>query len=70
MERYCPMEPQAEKLLQDSFERLGLTVRGYYRVIRVARTIADLDGSAQIRRLHVMEALLYRGIDRKMWGLP
>ncbi len=65
----CPMEPQAERLLQESFGRLELTARGYYRIIRVARTIADLSQEPLISRSHVMEALIYRGIDRKMWGL-
>lgn len=70
MAAYCPMEPQAERLLQDSFSRLELTARGYYRIIRVARTIADLSQKPKISRGHIMEALMYRSIDRKMWGLP
>lgn len=67
MEEFCPMEPEAGKMLQESFERLEMSARGYYRTIRVARTIADLDHSGQIRREHVMESLIYRGIDRKLW---
>ena len=63
------MDGQAERLLQDSFERLELTARGYYRIVRVARTIADLAAAVQIEPSHVMEALAYRGLDRKMWGL-
>ncbi len=66
---YCMMDAQAERLLQDSFERLELTARGYYRIVRVARTIADLAAAVQIGASHVMEALAYRGLDRKMWGL-
>ena len=66
---YCRMDGQAERLLQDSFERLELTARGYYRIVRVARTIADLAAAVQIEPSHVMEALAYRGLDRKMWGL-
>ncbi len=63
------MEQDARKLLQDSFERLGLSARGYYRAIRVARTIADMEGCGQIRRVHLMESLMYREIDRKAWEL-
>lgn len=66
---YCRMDREAERLLQDSFERLELTARGYYRIVRVARTIADLAAAVQIGSSHVMEALAYRGLDRKMWGL-
>lgn len=69
MEEFCPMEQGAKKLLEDSFERLGLSARGYYRAIRVARTIADLEGSGQICRVHLMESLMYREIDRKAWEL-
>ncbi len=69
MEEFCPMEQDARKLLQDSFERLGLSARGYYRAIRVARTIADMDGCGQIRLVHLMESLMYWEIDRKAWEL-
>ncbi len=54
-------------MLQESFERLEMSARGYYRTIRIARTIADLGHSEQICREHVMESLIYRGIDRKLW---
>lgn len=67
IEEFCPMGQDAKKLLQGSFERLGLSARGYYRAIRVARTIADMEGSRQIRRVHMMESLMYREIDRKAW---
>lgn len=69
IETYCPMEEAAWKLLQDSFERLELSARGYYRIIRVARTIADLEESEQIQRRHMIESLMYRNIDRKVWAL-
>lgn len=69
IEQYCPMEPHAQKLLQDSFERLELSVRGYYRIVRVARTIADLEGANIIERRHMMESLMYRNLDRKVWNL-
>lgn len=69
MGKFCPMEHEAEKLLQDSFERLEMSARGYYRTLRVARTIADMGHSRQICKIHIMESLMYRGIDRKVWEL-
>jgi magnesium chelatase family protein len=55
-------EPEGRKLLLDAADRLHLSARGYHRVLRVARTLADLDGAAQVRRIHVAEALSYRRI--------
>jgi len=55
-------DPDGKKLLLDAAERLKLSARGYHRVLRVARTLADLDGSAGVRRIHVAEALSYRRI--------
>lgn len=67
MKEWCVMEAEGEKMLNESFERLELTVRGYYRVLRVARTIADMEGATKIGRVHICESLLYRSIDRKVW---
>ena len=54
--------PSADKLLAEATEALRVTARGYHRVLRVARTLADLDGAAGVRRIHVAEALSYRRI--------
>lgn len=67
IEKYCIMEIEGQKLLHDSFERMELTARGYYRILRVARTIADMEGIEKISRAHICESLLYRSIDRKVW---
>jgi len=56
-------EPAGAKLLADAAEAMRLTARGYHRVLRVARTIADLGGSDQVRRAHVAEALSFRRIN-------
>ncbi len=69
MERFCPMEQDAKKLLQDSFERLEMSARGYHRTLRVARTIADLAHSGKICKIHIMESLMYRCIDKKAWEM-
>ncbi|HTS92301.1 MAG TPA: ATP-binding protein, partial [Stellaceae bacterium] len=55
-------DPEGRKLLLDAADRLHLSARGYHRVLRVARTLADLDGAAHVRRIHVAEALSYRRI--------
>lgn len=67
IEKWCVMEADGQRILDDSFERLELTARGYYRVLRVARTIADMEGKEKICRTHICESLLYRSIDRKVW---
>lgn len=63
----CQTTEAAAKLLQRCFERLGLSSRAYRRIIKVARTIADLDGSELIDSAHVGEAVQYRTLDRKYW---
>jgi magnesium chelatase family protein len=60
LERIAPLEAAAQSLLKDAADAMNLSARGYHRVIRVARTIADLAGSEEIRRLHLAEALSYR----------
>lgn len=62
--QYCIMETNAEKLLKQAFSRLGLTGRGYSRILKVARTAADLDAKEVIEEEHMAEAIGYRGLDR------
>ena len=63
----CEMEESAQKLLHDAFDRLAMSARAYDRIVRVARTIADLDGSEIIKITHVAEAIRYRSLDKKYW---
>ena len=60
LEEFAALQPDAATLITDAAERFGLTARGYHRVLRVARSIADLDGADAIDRAHVAEALSYR----------
>ncbi|HEX2859192.1 MAG TPA: YifB family Mg chelatase-like AAA ATPase [Alphaproteobacteria bacterium] len=62
LDDHCPLDDESRKLLNHAADKLGLSARGYHRIIRVARTIADLAGEEHIGRTHVAEALAYRGM--------
>ena len=62
--QHCSAEPAGSRLLEAAFDRLGLSARAYHRILKVSRTIADLEGSAPIRTEHIAEAIQYRILDR------
>lgn len=64
---YCKMKPEAVEILKKAFEKLDLSARAYDKILRVARTIADLDGGGEITAAHISEAVQYRSLDRKFW---
>ena len=65
---FCPLSAEARRLLDGAMERLQLSARAYDRIIKVARTIADLAGAQDIAPNHISEAITYRTIDRESWG--
>jgi magnesium chelatase family protein len=65
LRRYCPLSESVERLLRDAVARLGLSARAYHRVVKIARTIADLAGTEDLSTDHVSEAIQYRSLDRR-----
>jgi magnesium chelatase family protein len=64
LRRHCKLEPDGDELLRAAMNRLGLSARAFHRVLKVARTVADLAGSEAIGAAHVAEAIQYRTLDR------
>ena len=65
---FCPLGQEETRVMELAFERLGLSARAYHRILKVARTIADLAGEEKIRKEHLLEAIGYRSLDQKFWG--
>jgi magnesium chelatase family protein len=64
-EKICHLEPADAQILAQAMEQLGLSTRAYFRILKVARTIADMDGAKAIEKNHLLEAIQYRNLDRK-----
>ena len=68
LKKYCALDEKASRLMEMAVEKYGMSMRGYNRVLKVARTIADLAGEEKILPQHVAEAIQYRTLDQKYWG--
>ena len=66
--KHCKLEPSAESLLKTAMEEMGLSARAHDKILRVSRTIADLDRSDNITDVHLSEAINYRSLDRNYWA--
>lgn len=64
VEKYCALDQECNEILSQSFEKLNLSARAYSKILKVARTIADLDHTESIEKIHLMEAIQYRSLDR------
>ena len=67
VKRYCTPDPEAVRLLNTAVDTLKLSMRAYQRILKVARTIADLEGADTVASVHVAEAIQYRELDQKYW---
>jgi magnesium chelatase family protein len=65
---FCELSPDCERLLERAMSQQGLTARAHDRILKVARTVADLDGSGAIAPKHIAEAIQYRSLDRVFWA--
>lgn len=67
IEKYCVMTEEANRLLERAFQKIGFSARAYHRILKVARTIADMEGEEKIHTEQIGEALRYRAFDKKYW---
>jgi magnesium chelatase family protein len=68
LRRFCSLDESSNLLLRNAMEKLGLSARAFDRILKVSRTVADLDGAPDIRPEHLAEAIQYRSLDRETWG--
>lgn len=68
LKKYCHLDANSEKILELAFKKYGMSARTYNKILKIARTIADMTGCESIKEDHVLEAIQYRTMDKKFWG--
>ncbi len=68
LKKYCQLTPESQELLKNAINKLNLSARAYDRILKVARTISDLDNQPQIQSQHIAEALQYRSLDKNLFA--
>ncbi len=67
IEKYCKLDKESKSILEKAFDRLGLSARAHERILKVSRTLADMEGKLNIEKNHILEAISYRSLDKKYW---
>jgi magnesium chelatase family protein len=67
LRKYCPLDEASQSLLKNAMEKFGLSARAYDRILKVARTIADLDEKENLESAYIAESIQYRNLDRSVW---
>ena len=62
IKKYCALDDECREIMMDAYDKMALSMRGYHKILKIARTIADLDGKEQIHATHLFEALRFRTI--------
>ncbi len=68
IKKYCLLDTNSSAIMESAFNTYRLSGRSYNRILKVARTIADMDSSVDIKENHLLEAISYRGLEKKYWG--